>query len=68
MKGLKQSVEVGLQCKVEPPPQGKDLEFRLGTQNECSKEGCVSEAALSRSGESCILMFSALNMHNEWKE
>ena len=63
------SVDVG-HSKVEPPPQGEDLEFRLGTQNECSKEGCVSEAdsPLSRSGESCILMFSALNLHNEWKE
>lgn len=40
------------------------------TLSEWDKEGSVnkSNTPLSRSGESCILVFSGLNVHKEWKE
>lgn len=50
MKGPKQSVEVGLQRKeMRAPPQGKDLEFRLGTQRECSKLSPLAPLKVGRS-------------------
>lgn len=27
-----------------------------------------ADSPLSKSGESCVLVFSGLNVHNEWKE
>lgn len=40
------------------------------SQSKCDKEGSVSEAGspLSGSGESCISVFSGLNVQNERKE